>query len=405
MHSPIHGPLSTGFSLMGIAALFLASSCAERTTPPVASFLETIETVATVPGGGEPVNVNFLPPYKRVDSVLVKTETGAQFVISNEKSSPLYDEIVWGPYGDPSKTFSKAFKRWGPFTGPDTPVYMARTGKKTFAVVGGVPEKSFDAINPYTAVPLNDGNLAYVGVRGKKKYVSLRGKEYGPYDDIDQTDDLIVSPDGKRVAFVARRGTRHAIVIDGQESTWYGMVSTPLFTPDGGHVAFLASRTETHSRVLLFKSTEILVVDNKETARRETESDGGWLSQPLICESDAREYLFAPMTDCASISRAKFSPFTHTEYYVPTGSSTVLEARSHDGSVVATVTGSGEIVTKTASGSSTTFKKWQAIINGTPGPQYDYVWMPVPSDDENTVIYGAYDAAKKAYLRVLVRVR
>ena len=391
---------------MGIASIFLLSSCTERITSPAASFPETTETVMTIPGKHEPVNVNFLPPYDHVESILVKTVTGAQFMISNGENGPLYDEIIWGPYKDPSKTFSDAFKRWGPFEGPDSPVYIARTGTKVFAVVGGIPEASFDSIDRYTAIPLNDGTVAYVGMRGKKAYVSVRGKEYGPYDSVEQNNDLMISPDGRRTAFIARRGTKYTVVVDGIESDWYSLVSTPLFTPDSKQIAFLASRTPAPPQgVPTFTYKELLVIDGKETASRDMEADNAPLWRPDICKSGTHEYMFVPPTfDCAAISRAKFSRVEIVDYYIP--DTPVMVASSKDGKVTASVSGVDEFTIDHGSGStSTDFKKWQAIINGVPGPLHDYVWMPVLSADENTVIYGAYDAAKKAYLRISVKVR
>src|SRR5207253_1711826 len=74
------------------------------------------------------------------------------------------------------------------------------------------------------------------------------------------------SPDGEKLAYVARRGQKHLVVFDGMEGREYDQIlersrdSCFTFSPDGKHLAYLA----------MLGGKQILVVDGKES-----ELDGG----------------------------------------------------------------------------------------------------------------------------------
>jgi Tol biopolymer transport system component len=85
--------------------------------------------------------------------------------------------------------------------------------------------------------------LAYVATRGQKAVVVVNGREEVVYSEILK-GSLTFSPDGKRMAFMAAKGYhRWVAVVDGREGPEYTWVGPPVFSPDGKHVAYEAQKT------------------------------------------------------------------------------------------------------------------------------------------------------------------
>ena len=63
------------------------------------------------------------------------------------------------------------------------------------------------------------------------------------YDDI-MKGTPVFSPDGKRVAYSARKGGRWFVVVDGQAGPEYDgiMAGTPVFSPDGKRLAYVPEK-------------------------------------------------------------------------------------------------------------------------------------------------------------------
>lgn len=79
-----------------------------------------------------------------------------------------------------------------------------------------------------------------VGTRTKKSRMVLDGVKGNWYDGIY---DLTFSPDSRRLAFRAERGTKHLIVVDGKETNEYDRIFSDLrFSPDGRRCTFSAER-------------------------------------------------------------------------------------------------------------------------------------------------------------------
>lgn len=81
----------------------------------------------------------------------------------------------------------------------------------------------------------------------------MDGKEGAMYDGVF---DLLFSPDGDRVAYVADISEKWRMVIDGQEGPEYDMIleGSPLFSLDGKLLAYIAIK----------KDKQFVVVDGKE---------------------------------------------------------------------------------------------------------------------------------------------
>ena len=75
----------------------------------------------------------------------------------------------------------------------------------------------------------------------KLQTVKLDGKDGRPYDGIG-VEALVFSPDSRRLAYPAQRGTRWHVVLDGKEGEPFGGIGEIVFSPDSKHVAYLARR-------------------------------------------------------------------------------------------------------------------------------------------------------------------
>jgi hypothetical protein len=75
--------------------------------------------------------------------------------------------------------------------------------------------------------------LAYIAKDGYRHFVVLDGKEGHYYDDI-KSDSLIFSPDGQRLAYIAQVGNKQFVVVDGIEGKQYDAIITGV----GGTIIF-----------------------------------------------------------------------------------------------------------------------------------------------------------------------
>lgn len=74
----------------------------------------------------------------------------------------------------------------------------------------------------------------------------LNGKPAGkPYESVDS---ITFSPDSKRLAYVAKRGSKWIVVVDGKATDSFDsiLLSGPVFNQDGRTVAFGAVRDNQH---------------------------------------------------------------------------------------------------------------------------------------------------------------
>jgi Tol biopolymer transport system component len=64
----------------------------------------------------------------------------------------------------------------------------------------------------------------------------MDGKRYG--DSYDGIKDPVLSPDGSLLAFAARKGDKHHVVLNGIIGPPYDMVVAPQFSPDGSRLIY-----------------------------------------------------------------------------------------------------------------------------------------------------------------------
>lgn len=128
---------------------------------------------------------SFSPDGSKIAYVAV--ESGKQFIMINDKKGPefdlVYSEISFSPDG------SKV-------------AYGVKQGSKSFVIVEGKKGPEFDVVALPTFNPMGD-KLAYIAVQGDKVFVMVDDKKGPEFDGARR--DLIFSPNGRRLAYVAER--------------------------------------------------------------------------------------------------------------------------------------------------------------------------------------------------------
>jgi Tol biopolymer transport system component len=98
--------------------------------------------------------------------------------------------------------------------------------------------------------------LAYIAKVDKKRLVVVDGVSGPQYDGIGRGDPVF-SPDGRRVAYVAMNGggQKEFVVVDGVSGAEYDEIAgnSPVFSPDGMRFAYIANKGR----------TQVVVVDRK----------------------------------------------------------------------------------------------------------------------------------------------
>jgi Tol biopolymer transport system component len=96
------------------------------------------------------------------------------------------------------------------------------------------------AANAITEVFDTQYGATHTAERGVKIRVVIDGVEGNEYEGISE-EDIIFSPDSRRVAYCANRNAKWFVVVDGVENTGYdGVHGRPVFSPDSKHFAYVA---------------------------------------------------------------------------------------------------------------------------------------------------------------------
>jgi hypothetical protein len=138
-------------------------------------------------------------------------------------------------------------------------------------VVDGIEGPVFDKIVPGSfRFSESSKHFAYAARRGAKLVILKDSKEVLEGDDVlraqqaRKVDFVFLSPDGKRLASMVRRGNQWFAVVDGIESQPWDWINDlgglagacAGFSPDGGHFSYVGFRG----------GKKFVVVDNKESA-------------------------------------------------------------------------------------------------------------------------------------------
>jgi len=148
------------------------------------------------------------------------------FIVVNGKEEKAYDSI-----GEDTPIFSPDGKRIA---------YVIVVDDKWIVVVDGKEGKQYDDIASTFLFSPDSKRLAYIARRGNKQTLVVDGKEGKLYDGILK-DTFVFSPDSKRFAYAARESYKYAfVVIDDIEQKRYDGIANLIFSPNGNRVAYMA---------------------------------------------------------------------------------------------------------------------------------------------------------------------
>jgi len=118
--------------------------------------------------------------------------------------------------------------------------YIARTGAEWSVVIDGQPGLSCDEIGQGSFEFSDDGaRTAYAAMREGKWRMVIDGRPGPEYDQVD-TSSPVFAPGGKRAAYQARRGNTWCVVVNGGEGPPYKDVDQLVYSPDGRRMAYVA---------------------------------------------------------------------------------------------------------------------------------------------------------------------
>ena len=212
--------------------------------------------------------------------------------------------------------------------------------------------------------------VAYVAVSrgfftGNKWFVVVDGKEEKQYDNIGPP---IFSPDSKRVGYGAKEGNKWFVVIDGKEEKQYDNIAkgTPIFSPGSKRVTYAAKEG----------NKWFVVVDAKE----EKPYDGIWAGS-LTFSPDSKRVAY-----WARVGNKLFVVIDGKEEkpYDAIGDGPIFSPDSK----------------RVAYGAKEANKKWFLVVDGNEGKQYDSLLRggKVIFDSSDAFHYLAEHAGEQIYL-------
>ncbi len=179
---------------------------------------------------------------------------GKSVVIFDGNEGPEFEDVQRLTFSPDGRSFAyegkRAQGRWVMVVNGKESREYALVGQPYFSPVGGRLAYGAKSDSAYTVVLDNKPGPAFDALSSSAAYDS-------PNSGLD-TSTVTFSPNGERVAYVARRGEKRLIVVDGQEGPEYQFIlSQPLFSEDSAHVAYVAWEN----------NTIVVVVDGKPVNR------------------------------------------------------------------------------------------------------------------------------------------
>jgi Tol biopolymer transport system component len=116
--------------------------------------------------------------------------------------------------------------------------YTARSEANLVTVVDGEELNTEGAVGWHAVFSQNGKSVAY-GLMAERNYFVVDGKKHEMHDWLFDINPVF-SPDGRRFAFIARKGTKAFVVVDDEEHLPYQDIGqgSLVFSPDNRHFAY-----------------------------------------------------------------------------------------------------------------------------------------------------------------------
>jgi hypothetical protein len=318
---------------------------------------------------------------------------GQTDVFINSGKLGTYDEVHVG-----QPAFSRDSRRYA---------FAARTGNGWRVIVDGKAGPLYDSIqNRHPVFSLDGKHVAYSATRRTQAVIVIDNDEYGPYDAV-QTNSLVFSPDSSRAAYVARQnGNWFAVTADSgsiattpsNDTEGFDEIARDslLFSPDSKRIAFAARRGQRW----------IAVLDGVE------HGDYQWVGNPVF-DPQASRLIYETKQDgtrrlaAADAAQVRFSDDRYDAFgrvvFSPDGSKVAYPARiggrwlmvfadadgtirqnqgNYDACCSETLVFSAD--SKRSAYVAVRDKKALVVIDGKPGPAYDYILAGTPVFSRNS---------------------
>jgi roadblock/LC7 domain-containing protein len=328
------------------------------------------------------------------------------FIAEPKGDARAKEKDVFLPIGDsvpPGQQIGATGMRWH---APD-PVHVGSWDGRQFVVVNGVHGPEYDQVRDLITSP--DGQrVAYVARKRPNRDVVVVDRVEGrEYDGIGY-GCLRFSPNGTRVSYVATKGREAVMVCDGVEGPEYDGVEWPVFSPDSKRVAYEAHRG---GKWLVFLDG----VEGREYPVRKWEGPIMTFNSPtnetrLIFSPDGKHLAYAANTSATGgsyvqvvdgvegpryswVRDATFSPDgKHVAYEATKGRDEVVivdgvERPAYDG-----LMGGRPIFSRNGEHVAYAVRKgkqWVVIMDGAEGPEYDAILLCLVVHKDGTVEYRA----------------
>lgn len=265
------------------------------------------------------------------------------------------------------------------------------------------------------AIATDAGRVAVVASAGSRQIVIIDGNEGPPYSSIVQTSGMgqgkvappqvMISPDGSRVAYVATKGPSECVmVLNQKEGPAFDSIKFATFSPVGHRLAYIGSKGgKQYVIVDATLSPAYQMVMPGELSFSEDGKHVGYTASTGSAPSPWRVVVDGKEgTPYANVFQLQFSKDGAHHAYVAVPGNNVEENHvvvdDKAGPKVGTVqsvalSSDGKHVAYVARPAAKASRKWCAFIDGQAGPEFDTVTSIVISPDGNHTAYCGSDNA------------
>jgi Tol biopolymer transport system component len=123
--------------------------------------------------------------------------------------------------------------------------YRVLRRPQSFVIRDGIPEKNFDVVGTFPVFSPDSKRLAYLAAKGTNWMMIVDGKIFDERNVVQYTHLPVFSPDSQHLVYMTMIDTNWLLVVDGKvEPKSANIFSEPIFTRDNKHLIFLKQHGE-----------------------------------------------------------------------------------------------------------------------------------------------------------------